>query len=192
MLFRSYKISRTEEERIQDIKDVLDLHLTKSELEKYYYTKEKYPNYFMTENEYLSLAEENRREHRVNIDEEIVDKYEFYQVRRGMYVRKNQNGVCPTLTANMGTGGHNVPIIKVNDGVRKLTPSETFKLQGFPIGPNYKLPTHYMGRLYSDGRLYKQAGNAVSVDVITLIAEEILKAFDNVTEAIEEEMANIC
>ena len=33
-----------------------------------------------------------------------------YQWRR-KYVRENKNSVCPTLTANMGTGGHNVPII---------------------------------------------------------------------------------
>src|SRR5699024_4919799 len=31
-----------------------------------------------------------------------------YQIRR-VYVRENQSNVCPTLTANMGTGGHNVP-----------------------------------------------------------------------------------
>ena len=38
-----------------------------------------------------------------------------------------------TLTANMGTGGHNVPLIKCADGIRKLTPRETFNLQGFPV-----------------------------------------------------------
>lgn len=83
--------------------------------------------------------------------------------------------VCPTLTANMGTGGHNVPLIKVNDGIRKLTPEETFKLQGFPIGQGYELPKKYNGRSYSDAQLYKQAGNAVSVPIIKFLAEEILK-----------------
>ena len=29
-----------------------------------------------------------------------------------------------TLTANMGTGGHNIPIIIDNYGIRKLTPNE--------------------------------------------------------------------
>ncbi|MFA6537750.1 MAG: DNA (cytosine-5-)-methyltransferase, partial [Patescibacteria group bacterium] len=46
-----------------------------------------------------------------------------YQWRR-VYVRENKKGVCPTLTANMGTGGHNVPIIKDHKGIRKLTPLE--------------------------------------------------------------------
>ena len=46
----------------------------------------------------------------------------------------------PTLTANMGTGGHNVPLIKVEDGIRKLTPTECFRFQGFK---NIKLPKNY-------------------------------------------------
>ena len=36
------------------------------------------------------------------------------------------------MTANMGTGGHNVPIIKDMFGIRKLTPDECLHLQGFP------------------------------------------------------------
>lgn len=180
-----YKRKFTNKQRKENIKKVLDLELSKDNLEKYYYTKDKYPGYFLTEDEYLSIDKAARKEHRVNIDEEIIEEYEFYQVRRGMYVRKNQNGVCPTLTANMGTGGHNVPLIKVSDGVRKLTPAETFKLQGFPIGNGYSLPKEYKGRPFSDGRLYKQAGNAVSVDVVTLIAEHILEALNTSNKVVE-------
>lgn len=168
----------TEDERKNNINKVLDLSLNKKELKDFYYTKEKYPNYFLTQEDYSNLDEKDRKDNRINLDEEITEEYEFYQIRRGMYVRKNQSGVCPTLTANMGTGGHNVALIKVKDGIRKLTPSETFKLQGFPINNNddYKLPTEYNGRPYSKGRLYKQAGNSVSVDIVKLIAEEILKS----------------
>ena len=95
-----------------------------------------------------------------------------------MYVRKNKNNVCPTLTANMGTGGHNVPLIRDNYGIRKLTPEETFKLQGFPVGYGYELPKLINGKRYPDSYLYKQAGNAVSVPVIRLIATEILKVLE--------------
>ena len=35
-----------------------------------------------------------------------------YQWRR-VYVRENKSKMCPTLTANMGTGGHNVPLIRM-------------------------------------------------------------------------------
>jgi DNA (cytosine-5)-methyltransferase 1 len=89
----------------------------------------------------------------------------IYQYRR-YYVRENKNSVCPTLTANMGTGGHNVPIILDDKGIRKLTPRECFNLQGFP--KDYKLPS------LSSGKLYSLAGNAVSIPVIKLIADKII------------------
>lgn len=172
-----YKVKLTEVERQNNIKEILDLDKTINELKDYYYTKQRYPRYFITQEEFDNM-EDSISKTRINLDEQINEFLEFYQVRRGMYVRKNQNGVCPTLTANMGTGGHNVPLIKVADGIRKLTPYETFKLQGFPIGNGYELPTVYKGRPYSKSHLYKQSGNAVSVDVITLIATEILKALE--------------
>lgn len=88
-----------------------------------------------------------------------------YQYRR-YYTRENKNSVCPTLTANMGSGGHNVPLILDDKGIRKLTPRECFNLQGFP--KDYKLPN------ISDGKLYMLAGNAVSVPIVQLIADRII------------------
>lgn len=163
-----YRKEKTHEERIKDIKNIID-YTENNPL--FFYTKEKYPNYFMTEAEMLK----DKKDTRINLEESITEMYQFYQLRRGQYVRKNQSNVCPTLTANMGTGGHNVPLILTNNGIRKLTPAETFKLQGFPVGNGYSLPTTYKGKAYGNSHLYKQAGNAVSVPVITLIAEEILK-----------------
>lgn len=170
-----YKKTKTLKNRIEDIEKIIDYTISKETHEKYYYTRNKYPNYFITEEEYEKLPADKRKAERVNLDEQINEMYQFYQVRRGMYVRKNMSGVCPTLTANMGTGGHNVPLIKVNDGIRKITPKEAFKLQGFPIGKGYSLPTEYKGKVYTDSHLYKQAGNAVSVPVIEFLAKEILK-----------------
>jgi DNA (cytosine-5)-methyltransferase 1 len=95
-----------------------------------------------------------------NIDSEET----VYQWRR-RYVRANKKGVVPTLTANMGTGGHNVPIIKNGSGVRKLTPKECFLLQGFP--ENFKLPQ------LADSKVYHQAGNSVTVPVIERVANEM-------------------
>lgn len=88
----------------------------------------------------------------------------IYQYRRH-YVRENKSNVCPTLTANMGSGGHNVPLIRDDKGIRKLTPRECFNLQGFP-------KKYDMAGL-SDARLYKLAGNAVSVPIVGLIADLI-------------------
>lgn len=92
-----------------------------------------------------------------------------YQWRR-QYVRENKSGVCPTLTANMGMGGHNVPIIKDRKGIRKLTPMECARIQGFPS--NYKLPA------IADSALYKQLGNSVSVPVIQAVAKQMMKAME--------------
>ena len=163
--------NKTSEEKVSEIKKVINYDLTKNDAEKYYYTKTKYPNYFVSLDEF----EKSKKENRINLDEQIDEMYQFYQCRRGMYVRKNKSGVCPTLTANMGTGGHNVPLIKVKDGIRKLTPTETFKLQGFPVGNGYELPQEINGKKYPESQLYKQAGNAVSVPIITTLSEEILE-----------------
>ena len=96
----------------------------------------------------------------------VTEKDKVYQYRR-VYVRENKSDECPTLTANMGTGGHNVPIILDDTGIRKLTPRECFNFQGFPS--SYKLP-----KTLSDASLYKLAGNAVSVPVVSLIADKLV------------------
>lgn len=97
----------------------------------------------------------------------IKEEGKVYQWRR-QYVRENKSGVCPTLTANMGMGGHNVPIIKDKKGIRKLTPLECFRIQGFP--KNFTLPS------IADSALYKQAGNSVSVPVIEAVAKQMMRA----------------
>lgn len=97
----------------------------------------------------------------------ITSRDTIYQWRR-VYVRENKSNVCPTLTANMGTGGHNVPLIKDDFGIRKLTPTECFAFQGYPID-KYILPP------IANGSLYMQAGNSVTVPLIERISVEILK-----------------
>lgn len=107
------------------------------------------------------------------IEKSIIKKVEtntIYQYRR-FYTRENKNNLCPTLTANMGSGGHNVPLIKDNNGIRKLTPRECFNFQGFP--KKYKLPNDI-----SNSGLYKLSGNAVSYPVIKKIANEIISILD--------------
>jgi DNA (cytosine-5)-methyltransferase 1 len=115
--------------------------------DKYYYTNK------------LKIYDLVKKEITKNIDENVL-----YQYRR-FYVRENKSNVCPTLTANMGEGGHNVPLLLDYKGIRKLTPRECFNLQGFP--KDYKLPK------VSDSNLYKLAGNAISIPVIELIVEKL-------------------
>ena len=51
-----------------------------------------------------------------------------------------------------------------SERIRKLTPRECLRLQGFP--ENFKIVT-------SDTQTYKQAGNAMSVNVVKMILEQI-------------------
>jgi len=95
----------------------------------------------------------------------VLKKNTVYQYRR-VYVRENKSNKCPTLTANMGGGGHNVPLILDDKGIRKLTPRECFNFQGFPS--SYTLPD------ISDTNLYKLAGNSVSLPVVELIANRLI------------------
>ena len=113
---------------------------------------------------------ENNFKHYDELVKKITKTDTIYQWRR-VYVRENKSNVCPTLTANMGTGGHNVPLILTKYGIRKLTPRECFSLQGF--SKKFALP-NTVSRTF----LYKQAGNSVSVTVIKRIAEQIKKAIE--------------
>lgn len=137
------------------LSDVIDYGTKFDEI--YYYRQNKQPFYNI-------LASEMQEENKV------------YQWRR-KYVRENKSGVIPTLTANMGTGGHNVPLIKTKHGIRKLTPRETFNAQGFPN--EFKLPNKM-----SNGQLYKQAGNSVVIPVINRIASNIAKALEKTIDSL--------
>jgi DNA (cytosine-5)-methyltransferase 1 len=136
---------------------------------KYYYVPKEKPTIHEEENQEKRNSRITRWERGLNItnmiNENVVDINTIYQFRR-TYIRKNCTGVCPTLTANMGGGGHNVPLLKDNIGPRKLIPRECFRLQGFP-------DTYSFGGL-SDTSLYKLSGNAVSLPVVKLIAKRII------------------
>lgn len=113
--------------------------------------------YYDTDSQYYSMISKN-----------IKRKETVYQLRR-VYIRENKSNVCPTLTANMGSGGHNVPIIMDNFGFRKLTPRECFLFQGFP--KDFVLPKEVCNT-----SLYHQAGNSVVVPVVQRIAEHMMQA----------------
>lgn len=104
------------------------------------------------------------------IKKSITSRDTLYQWRRH-YVRENKSNACPTLTANMGSGGHNVPLVKDAYGIRKLTPRETANFQGFPA--NFKLPD------IADSHLYHQFGNSVTVPLIEKIAKAMAKVLES-------------
>ena len=78
--------------------------------------------------------------------------------------------VCSTLTTSMGTGGNNVPNI-LNSRIRRLTPKECERLQGFPDDwTKYGINDEPI----SDTQRYKMCGNAVTTNVITAVMEKLL------------------
>jgi hypothetical protein len=131
--------------------DVIDFK-TKVE-EQYYYREDKH---------YYPLLRDN-----------IVSVGSIYEYRRGTIVRENKSGVVPTLLASMGTGGNNVPLILTeSDEIRKMTPRECFNTQGFPR--SYQFPEKM-----ANSHLYKQAGNSITVPLVSRIAEQIKLALES-------------
>lgn len=104
----------------------------------------------------------------------IYDKLKFNINNMSVVYRIRNNGddirkyrICPTLTASMGTFQYQIPVIRDNFGIRKLTPYECLALLGFP--KDYKF-----SKIPLDSA-YKQCGNSVVVPVVRRIAEQIKK-----------------
>lgn len=82
---------------------------------------------------------------------------------------KNKGGakkIAPTLTSNDYKDNN---FIYQDLTIRKLTPLECWRLQGFTDKQFFRAKNAGI----SDSQLYKQAGNAVSVPVVKLIAEKL-------------------
>ena len=86
----------------------------------------------------------------------------------------DSKGVSTTINAQGGGLGAKTGLYNAGDKVRRLTPKECFRLQGFKdemVELGYKLGI-------SDTQLYKMAGNAVSVPVVEWVAQRVLN-WDN-------------
>ena len=73
------------------------------------------------------------------------------------------DGISPTVTA-MG-GGNQEPKTVLNHRIRRLTPLECMRLQGYP--DSFIKPC-------SDSQTYKQAGNSITVNVMKAIIKNII------------------
>jgi len=104
--------------------------------------------YLHTENRYHAMISSKRRSERNTL----------YQLRKFRVRTKDH---CPTLTANMGLGGHNVPFLFDKRGLRKLTEEECLRLQGFD-------KFHFPDDIPSSVK-YLQIGNSVHVQIAKLI-----------------------
>ena len=87
-------------------------------------------------------------------------------IQRGHgYNQGGEHDIAPTLTSNSYQENNHL-----SDGyrIRKLTPRECWRLQGFPDWAFDKAQ-----KVNSNSQLYKQAGNSVTVNVIAAIAKEL-------------------
>ena len=103
-------------------------------------------------------------------NQERTGVLEFFEERADEGMRFFKDGMCGTLRA-MDSGGDKRVIDTTHDGVRirRLTPLECFRLQGFPDEFFYRAKAIRV----SDRQLYIQAGNAVTVNVVYEIAKRL-------------------
>lgn len=99
-------------------------------------------------------------------EEQIINPLKG-QTEFGWHFEQNvfsEESICRTLKSSEGSG--NKPKIIQGYRIRRLTPLECFRLQGFP--DSFEKPV-------SDTQLYKQAGNTITTNVIEAILKNLLK-----------------
>ena len=133
---------------------------------------------------------------------DIRKKPVVIQIKRhrkdGDHLIRTYENETPTLTQQMGTGGGNVPLVS-NSGdtsgylrqmgrheegkhgltdyrIRRLTPVECERLQGFPDGWTEGI---------SDTQRYKCLGNAVTVNVIKFLGDRIKESINSKSKRME-------
>lgn len=89
----------------------------------------------------------------------------LYHLRRS-YVREKKGGLCPTLTANMGRGGHNVPFVRDRWGIRRLSVDEVAMLQG--------IDEQYFPDIPKSEK-YRLVGNTVCVELARIVGVQCKK-----------------
>lgn len=98
------------------------------------------------------------------------------------------DGISPSLTAAMGMGGGQTPIINdCNFRIRKLTPLECWRLMGFSDEDFHKAES-----VNSNSQLYKQAGNSLVRVVMAAIMSQLnIKGIKSWNEMPDEERRKI-
>jgi DNA (cytosine-5)-methyltransferase 1 len=123
---------------------------------------------------------ENKVDHKYEISDKSISNVNYFIKQKNIKVNEETlayeirpsrcqfklDGIAPTLTAKMGTGGNNVPVLV--DKMRKLTERECLNLMGYP--KSYKFNKGY--------QTYKQAGNSVVIPVINLLAKELIRVLN--------------
>ena len=96
---------------------------------------------------------------------QAVEWVEDYRNDEGLRKRKDKTTPCLTASKNSETELSRMPPILKQDKIRRLTPIECERLQGFP-------DNHTEG--VSDTQRYKQCGNSITVNVMQEIIKNLI------------------
>ncbi len=121
---------------------------------------------------YFYFQEDSRYRGKFESSIKNGDPEAVYMLRRN-YIRENKTNSVPALLANMGDGGHNTPVIRDDWGIRKFTPKECLRLQGF-ADEEFSFPDNI-----SRVQQYKQIGNAVTVPLVRRLAGECRRLLED-------------
>lgn len=96
-------------------------------------------------------------------------------------VQISKDNTFQALTGRMGTGGGNVPMIEENAVVRRLTPMECERLQGYPDGwTDIGEWIDSKGKKHkdADSPRYKALGNSIALPFWEWMAARICEQYD--------------
>lgn len=126
--------------------------------------------YIVSSENALKLLEEVKKE-KIHQSDSMIKFGNIYPSRGQNGNIYSSVGISPTLSSgvtdkltNGGIGSNNAPKVYHRGTIRKMTPRECARLQGFPN--DYR-------QVVSDTQFYKQLGNAVTVPIAKAIAESI-------------------
>ena len=122
------------------------------------------------------LPENNRYGKWILSEGKKLETGQLIQLRKNV-LRPQAIDECPTLTANMGLGGHNIPFLVQNGRLRKMTERECLRMQGFP--ESFKFPE------MASSAQYRMIGNSVSPEISQMLADVIFKEIYSQQEFLE-------
>ena len=112
----------------------------------------------------LPIKEATRQGYDIATEGDSVNlQYPDSTTRRGRVGKGLANTLQATSDSNQG--------VVENYRIRKLTPKECWRLQGFPDSAFHKAE-----QVVSNSQLYKQAGNSVTANVIAAITEKLTES----------------
>lgn len=105
----------------------------------------------------------------VQKDNMLLEKADFCIGGLQEHQKARVDGISPSLTAAMGMGGGQTPLINYQYNIRKLTPLECWRLMGFSDEDFRKAES-----VNSNTQLYKQAGNSIVKNVLMAIFGQMI------------------